>query len=238
MAYRKEAHRRGTRHQLWNKELFVEEVRAGTDSLRGICRKWSTDPDNYQGLINDTIVWRKEDPALDEECRVRFGEAPAPGRKSKEGENPDWRRLYCEEYIRTKSRVQAAVVTPYEWESIKCKLDADKSEYDPVFAGMVLEAESRLLDRAEQIMHEALEQESSWRNKAWIANLMLRARDRHRWSEKVDININANVRHSLDRGKVLAQLADTQQEFLERQRESLALPSGDYVEAEVVESDD
>lgn len=236
MGYRKEAWRRGNRHDLWSKDLFREEVEAGGESLVAICKRWSKDPDHIQGLQNDVRVWRAEDPELDKLCSEKFP-AYGGGRPSLELEVPDWRRLYCEEYIKTKSRVQASAVTPYTYEVIRKKLEPSKSEYDPIFVEMLAEAESKLLDRAEQIIHESLDKEESPRNRAWIALNLLKVRDRARFGDKVDISVTGTVQHTLDRGRVLAQLADSQRAFLERQRETLALPEGETIEAEVISSE-
>lgn len=233
-AYRKEAWSRGTRHPLWSKELFREEIENdGAPNIVAICKKWSTDPERFQGLKNDTITWRAEDPELDRLCVERIAR-PGAGRTSLEMQDPDWRQRYIEEYLKTRSRVKAADVTPYTWETIRKKLEPHKSEFDPVLVDMLSAAESRLLDRAEELIYSALEDETAPRNRAWIAQQILRARDRHRWSEKVDISITGSITHQLDRGKVLAQLADSQREFLESQKESLALSEGTPIDAELV----
>jgi len=237
MAQRKEAWLRGTRHALWNKQLFREEVEAGGgETIIAICRKWSTDPAKYQGLRNDIQAWRAEDPELDALCLERFGTHVGGGRQSLELQDPEWRQRYIEEYLRTKSRVKAAAVTPYSWESIRKKLEPHKSEYDPVFVEMLSAAESKLLDRAEEVIYEALEDpKESSRNRAWTAFQLLKVRDRQRYGDKIDISVTGSVQHQLDRGRVLAQLADSQQEFLDKQKETLALTEGEPVDAEVVD---
>jgi hypothetical protein len=224
MASRKEAVARGTRHPLWNKELFREEVeRGGGESINAICRKWSTDPTKVQGLTNDVGIWRKEDRDLDVLCKQKFGvNAPnGTGRPSLETEDPEWRLKFCEEYLKTKSRVKAAEVTPYAYSSIMRKMDPNKTEYDRTFTEMVAQTEARLLDRAEQILHESLELEPSHRNKAWIAKEILKARDRQRWGDKVDVHVAGTVQHTLDRGRALSELAERQEKFFEKTRPQL-----------------
>ena len=237
MAHRKEAWQRGTRHALWNKELFREEVENDNgESIAAIARRWSTDPERAQALTNDIARWRREDPELDALCRARFGTSKG-GRPSLEAQDPDWRQKYIEAYLVTKSRVAAAEATPYSWESIRKRLEPSKSEYDPVFAEMLAAAESRLLDRAEVVVYDALDKETIHRNRAWIALQLLKVRDRARYGDKLDVNVSGTVQHQLNRGDVLAQLADSQQAFLEKNRESLALPAGEMVDAEVVEDE-
>src|SRR5690606_25154381 len=137
---------------------FKEDVESGGgETIVAICRKWSTDPEKIQGLKNDVIVWRREDPELDALCREKFGEPGGAPRPSLELKDPDWRQRYVERYLATRSRVEAATATPYTWEAIRKKLEPAKSEYDPVFVDMLAAAESRLLDRAETIIHAALE---------------------------------------------------------------------------------
>lgn len=234
MAQRKVAVQQGTRHDLWSKALFKEEVENAPDgaSISSICRRWSTDPDKIQGLTNDVIVWRREDEELDRLCLERFGTRTG-GRPSKEGEEPDWRRSFCEEYLMTRSRAKATEATPYAYETIVKKLDPNRPEFDQVFYDLYMAAESRLLDNAERIMWEALDQEPSWRNKAWIAKETLRSLDRRRWGDRMDVKVEGSVQHVLQRGKIVGELVDEQRKFLERQR--LELTSGDEIVAEVVD---
>ena len=232
MASTKGASKLGTRSPLWSKELFREEVETA-DSISSICRRWSSDPERIQGHKNDIVRWRKSDPELDARCREKFKAHPGLGRPSLEKEQPDWRLAFCEEYLKTKSRLAASKVTPYAYDSILKKMDPNKTDYDPVFVDMVAQTESKLLDRAEQIMYESLELEPIHRNKAWIASAILKARDRQRWGDKVDIKIEGTMRHTLDRGRTMNELAASQEKFFEKTRPQLEAEN--VIEAEVVE---
>lgn len=230
MASQKEARKLGTRSPLWSKELFREEIETA-DSISSICRRWSSDPDKIQGHRNDIVRWRKTDPELDARCREKF-KTPGTGRPSLEKEQPDWRLAFCEAYLRTKSRVKAAEATPYAYDSILKKLDPNKTEYDKLFVDMLAQTEARLLDRAEQLVYESLELEPSHRNKAWIALQLLRVRDRARFGDKLDIKFEGTMRHEIDRGKVLNELASSQEKFFEKTR--VMLESENVIEAEIV----
>lgn len=238
MASLKEATRRGTRHPLWSKEVFREEVEAGAGTIREVCTKWSTDPLKIQGLMNDVARWRKEDPGLDALCRESLKHVAltvGAGRPTLETEDPDWRLKFCEEYLKTKSRVRAAEITPYAYDSILRKMDPERTEYDKVFTDMVLQTEARLLDRAEQLVYESMELEPSHRNKAWIALQLLRVRDRKRYGDKLEVSVGGSIKHSLDGSRLLSQLAEAQEKFLDRAR--LQIGSGELVEVEVLPSE-
>lgn len=158
------------------------------------------------------------------------------GRPSKELDSPDWRRLFCDKLLETKSRIEAASVTPYNYDEIYKKLNPNYAEYDKDFAEMVHLAEMRQVARAEQVIWEALELEPSHRNKAWIAKEILKVRASDRWSDKLNVSVEHKgvVKFELNRQRVLSELAQEQVAQLSGAQKALAAGDLEVIDVEEI----
>lgn len=138
-------------------------------------------------------------------------------RKDKDPEHHDWRVKFCEELLRTKSRSQASLVTPYSEDEIYMMLNEKYSSFDTKFAEMVHLVEMRMVAWAESEIWTSLEQAKTPKDKAWIAKEILKVRDRQRWGDKLDVNVSGSIQHRLpeQRARLMIELVGDQKNWLE-----------------------
>lgn len=236
---------RTKRHELWSLGTLKEDLQKKDTTLTNICKRYAETPDNWRALYGDVCRWRRSDQELDQlildnskatdpQKRETYG----GGRPSKDSEPEfaDWRSLFCQELLRTSSRVLASEVTPYKYEEIHKKLNDNYAEYDKQFAEMVHLTEMRQLAEAEQTIWTSLREAQSPKDKAWIAERILKARDRMRWGDKLDVNVGGTIinRFEVNKQKLLAELSADQQRFFDK-HPTKQLEAGDIVDAVVVE---
>jgi hypothetical protein len=217
---------RTKRHPLWNIDQLKEDLAAQASTLTQICKRYSPDENKWRALYADVKRWEKEDPELaqlllenrqatDSKKRKNI----TGGRPSKDSspENSDWRLRYCEELLKTKSRIKSSLVTPYSADEIYQRLNDKYTSYDKDFAEMVHLTEMQLVAWAEEEIWNALEDAQHPKDRAWIAKEILKVRDRPRWGDKLDVNVQSKHTHThiLDRGKVLAELEADRREYFE-----------------------
>lgn len=235
---------RAKRHPLWSKETLEEELLHGSSSITAILKKYSIDG-QWKATYGDFCRWRKEDPGLAERAKQYALKRDPKKRQTMSGgrapmdadpEHADWRAKYCEKLLETKNRATACEATPYNYDTIYKKLNPKYSEYDQEFFDMVHAVEMKLLAYAEEIMYTALDNEPSWRNKAWIAKEVLKVRDRERWSDKLDISIEHKgvVKFEANRQRMLAELAQEQVAQLKPAQKALESGQMDYVDVELL----
>ncbi len=223
---------RTIRHPLWSLDTLKEELRHSNLTLTKILQQYSEDPSKWRALYADTVRWRQQDPELIDLIKEHTLRTDSKKRTEIKGGRPrndaaeehaDWRIKYCEALLATKSRVRAAEVTPYTYESIYMMLNEKYSAFDKEFSEMVHQTEMRLVAWAEEVMWNSLGEATSPKDKAWIAKEILKVRDRPRWGDKLDIGVAGSVvpQHILDRGKILAELAAEQQTYLPAERKAL-----------------
>lgn len=223
---------RTKRHPLWSLDTLKEELRHSNLTLTKILQQYSEDPSKWRALYADTIRWRQQDPELIELIKEHSKATDSKKRTEIKGGRPrndegeehaDWRIKYCEALLATKSRVRAAEVTPYPYETIYMMLNEKYSSYDKDFTEMVHQTEMRLVAWAEEVMWNSLGEATTPKDRAWIAKEILKVRDRPRWGDKLDIGVAGSVvhQHVLDRGKILAELAAEQQTFMPPPRKAL-----------------
>lgn len=154
-------------------------------------------------------------------------------KKDADPDHADFRVAYCEALLNTKSRVKACEATPYDYNQIYQMLNEKYSSYDAEFAEMVHKTEARLVAWAEETIWNALEDETKPKDKAWIAKEILKVRDRDRWGDKLQMDVHAQVQHRmvLDRGRMLAELAEEQKRFFANVP-TTALPAGEEIVVE------
>lgn len=235
---------RNARHPLWSKEYLKEDLRAQSLTLTEICRKWSPEPNKWQGLYNEIRIWRKTDPELEELIKLNTLATDSKKRKSIAGGRPKadsrpedhgWRVAYCDALLAHKgNRNRAAEVTPYSADEIYKKLNERYTEYDREFAELVHLTEMRLVAWAEGEIWAALDEATSAKDKAWIAKEILKVRDRQRWGDKLDINMSGNITHTakVDKEALLLE-ASKDLKLLLAPKEPLALPEP-VIDVEVV----
>lgn len=197
--------KRQPRHPLWSKEALKQDLRQCNTTLTEICRKWSADPDKWQGLYNEIRIWRKQDPELNELIILNTKATDSKkrttisgGRKPKDldPEDHSWRYTYCEVLLAEKgNRNKAALVTPYSPDEIYKKLNERYTEYDREFADMVHLTEMQLVAWAESEIWSALEDATTPKDRAWIAKEILKVRDRARWGDKLALEVTGSVQH-------------------------------------------
>lgn len=207
-------------------QFLKEELASSTSTLTSICKRYSESPNKWQALYSDVRRWAKEDPELEEllkEHRLRTDsksrKTVAGGRPKKDKEETlaDWRVNYCNEILKSKSRVKAASVTPYTYEEIYQMLNDKYSSYDKDFAEMVHLTEMKLIGWAEEEIWLALNDATSPKDRAWIAKEILKVRDRQRWGDKLDVNVQSTHTHKMeiDRGKLLLELEADRRGFFD-----------------------
>lgn len=242
MAFKAEPKKpRTVRSTLWNIDTLKEDLQRGAATLTSICKRYAEDEGKWRALYADVQRWRETDPELREllllnqkKTDPKKREIIKGGRPKKETpDNSDWRPKYCSELLKTKSRNEASKVTPYTPEEIYQMLNEKYTSYDKNFSEMVHLTEMRMVAWAEEEIWAALGDAQHPKDRAWIAKEILKVRDRLRWGDKLDVNVQATHTHSLlDRGKTLALLEEERRKFFE-QVDIKALPPA--IEAEIVE---
>lgn len=245
MAYKAEPKRpRSKRSALWSIETLKEDLKRGASTLTSICKRYAEDASKWRALYADVQRWREQDPELEELIRLNTEKTDSKKRKTVKGGRPkketaetsDWRVLYCEELLATKSRNLAAKVTPYTPEEIYQKLNEKYTSYDKDFSEMVHLTEMRLVAWAEEEIWAALGDAQHPKDRAWIAKEILKVRDRLRWGDKLDVNVQATHVHQLgDPTKLLIQLEEERRTFFQKTTTALLAEKSEVVEAEIIE---
>lgn len=244
MAYKAKPKKpRSHRSALWSIEQLKEDLRRGASTLTSICKRYAEDESKWRALYNDVCRWRETDPELEELLVVNQQKTDPKKRNAIKGGRPkndeaeehaDWRVKYCEELLKSKSRNKAALVTPYSPEQIYQKLNEKYTDYDAAFTEMVHLTEMRMVAWAEEEMWASLGDAEHPKDRAWIAKEILKVRDRLRWGDKLDVNVQATHTHQLiDRGKLLGQLEEERRMFFQNSPR-LQISDGAVLEAEVV----
>ena len=233
---------RNPRHPLWSVETLKEDLSRKDTTLTNICKRYASDPEKWRAFYNDVARWRRSDQELDHlieentkatDSKNRDSIGGGRPRKDADPEFANWRYDFCEALLSTKSRVKAADVTPYKYEDLHKMLNENYKEFDKAFADMVHLAEMKLVAYAEEVMWTSLDKAESPKDQAWIAERILKARDRSRWGDKIQVDVGGTVKFELNRTKLLGELAADQQRFFDKHNQK-QIASGEVLEAEVI----
>jgi hypothetical protein len=229
----------------WNLELLKKELLVHDRSLRKILKDHATETTGWRGLYNDVRRWREMDPDLqrliDENVVAMDNrKGPAKGRKRAD-EDPgegDWRLAYVTEYLATNSREKASLKTPYTAATLTKMMQQGRTEYDKQFAEMVEIAEQQLVNKASEVvfnaLDEAVNQQATPKDKAYIALGILKTHSKG-WQQKMELNVTGSVKFEIERGRVIGELIADQQRFFGEHRPKALLTDGNTIDAECVE---
>lgn len=146
-------------------------------------------------------------------------------------ETDGWMHDFCAEYLKTKNKHKAALVTPYKYHSIIAKLNPAKSEYDERFASLVHSCDMQLLEWAKETVYtslqEAIDQGLDPFTKSRIAMNIARYAANSDWGQqKMDVTHKGTIQFEARRALQLTEIAQSQREWHDKHRVSL-LESGE-----------